>query len=72
MAFFPVFGGICFFNDAATTEIYTLSLHDALPICKDAKVADPKAKEYMTLHGVEDQDLLPDDGEKIKIGRAHV
>src|SRR5260370_6355816 len=25
---FPVF----FFNDTATTEIYTLSLHDALPI----------------------------------------
>ena len=23
----------CFFNDTATTEIYTLSLHDALPIC---------------------------------------
>src|SRR5258708_40057713 len=22
-----------FFNDTATTEIYTLSLHDALPIC---------------------------------------
>src|SRR6476620_10837233 len=22
----------CFFNDTATTEIYTLSLHDALPI----------------------------------------
>src|SRR3712207_7685405 len=27
---------ICFFNDTATTEIYTLSLHDALPICVDA------------------------------------
>jgi len=26
----PVF----FFNDTATTEIYTLSLHDALPILK--------------------------------------
>src|SRR5256885_3651114 len=26
---FPFF----FFNDTATTEIYTLSLHDALPIC---------------------------------------
>ena len=29
-------GGGCFFfffNDTATTEIYTLSLHDALPIC---------------------------------------
>src|SRR6266496_3731972 len=24
-----------FFNDTATTEIYTLSLHDALPICSD-------------------------------------
>src|SRR6516162_5580774 len=26
-------GFIFFFNDTATTEIYTLSLHDALPIC---------------------------------------
>src|SRR5256885_10427542 len=25
-----------FFNDTATTEIYTLSLHDALPICQPA------------------------------------
>src|SRR3712207_7872459 len=33
-----------FFNDTATTEIYTLSLHDALPICrrrKDVGVAQP-------------------------------
>ena len=28
-----VFCGVFFFNDTATTEIYTLSLHDALPIC---------------------------------------
>src|SRR3712207_8631059 len=28
-ALYPFF----FFNDTATTEIYTLSLHDALPIC---------------------------------------
>src|SRR6266567_8977173 len=27
-----------FFNDTATTEIYTLSLHDALPIFADASV----------------------------------
>src|SRR3712207_8059209 len=26
---------IFFFNDTATTEIYTLSLHDALPIWRD-------------------------------------
>src|SRR2546421_13115575 len=28
-----------FFNDTATTEIYTLSLHDALPISSDAPPA---------------------------------
>src|SRR2546430_16756043 len=28
-----------FFNDTATTEIYTLSLHDALPICASGLVA---------------------------------
>ena len=27
--------GSIFFNDTATTEIYTLSLHDALPILKE-------------------------------------
>src|SRR2546423_12457380 len=27
------FSSFFFFNDTATTEIYTLSLHDALPIC---------------------------------------
>src|SRR2546427_3535211 len=26
-----------FFNDTATTEIYTLSLHDALPISRDVE-----------------------------------
>src|SRR5882757_11522008 len=31
--FVPVF---FFFNDTATTEIYTLSLHDALPISRAA------------------------------------
>src|SRR5690554_8150494 len=27
-----------FFNDPATTEIYTLSLHDALPILRDRRL----------------------------------
>src|SRR5438876_9464860 len=31
-----------FFNDTATTEIYTLSLHDALPICRDCWFRSPK------------------------------
>src|SRR3712207_9216412 len=31
-------GDLCvFFNDTATTEIYTLSLHDALPIWTDRR-----------------------------------
>src|SRR2546429_7856197 len=30
----PVLASFFFFNDTATTEIYTLSLHDALPICE--------------------------------------
>src|SRR3712207_6974593 len=29
-----------FFNDTATTEIYTLSLHDALPICRRSRPCD--------------------------------
>src|SRR3712207_9358331 len=36
---------IFFFNDTATTEIYTLSLHDALPISQDQqanRVAEPQ------------------------------
>src|SRR3712207_6978264 len=30
-----------FFNDTATTEIYTLSLHDALPISMDTELTGP-------------------------------
>src|SRR5256885_8690749 len=32
---------VFFFNDTATTEIYTLSLHDALPICGAHLLANP-------------------------------
>src|SRR3989442_4735038 len=33
-----------FFNDTATTEIYTLSLHDALPISAARLIADAVAR----------------------------
>src|SRR5882762_12040938 len=33
-----------FFNDTATTEIYTLSLHDALPICRGGCAATPRGQ----------------------------
>src|SRR3712207_9142360 len=37
---------VCFFfNDTATTEIYTLSLHDALPICREGAGAQERLAE---------------------------
>src|SRR3712207_8823906 len=36
-------GVIFFFNDTATTEIYTLSLHDALPISPARRAAAARA-----------------------------
>src|SRR5256885_12045665 len=41
-----------FFNDTATTEIYTLSLHDALPISVRRSAAVPQVP------GMEDEDVL--------------
>src|SRR3712207_2151004 len=44
-----------FFNDTATTEIYTLSLHDALPIWIEAAQAliadEPPARDSLALAG---------------------
>src|SRR5260370_26277650 len=41
-----------FFNDTATTEIYTLSLHDALPICQWGSKAIPVlARSRRDRHG---------------------
>src|SRR6266704_4855508 len=37
----PVYFCCFFFNDTATTEIYTLSLHDALPIPRDRTSSSP-------------------------------
>src|SRR5258707_4963165 len=44
-----------FFNDTATTEIYTLSLHDALPISVRFDVTDGKRTIAVAYQG-----LLPD------------
>ena len=44
-----MFGLVClfvcfFFNDTATTEIYTLSLHDALPISATVRTGQYKKR----------------------------
>src|SRR5258708_16448502 len=41
----PVYSFFFFFNDTATTEIYTLSLHDALPISMADKPAFERVKQ---------------------------
>src|SRR3712207_8333311 len=41
-----------FFNDTATTEIYTLSLHDALPICGTSMPElEPRMFSFNSPHG---------------------
>src|SRR2546429_3169833 len=39
-----------FFNDTATTEIYTLSLHDALPISLPRRVERHRAHQHAAVH----------------------
>src|SRR5258708_36277382 len=41
-------GIVFFFNDTATTEIYTLSLHDALPIFGPVKKSHPTGQVSAT------------------------
>src|SRR3989442_13452602 len=52
-----------FFNDTATTEIYTLSLHDALPICgivvsQSLRVGGDEMDEAIINHIKRDYKLL--------------
>src|SRR3712207_7407777 len=55
-----------FFNDTATTEIYTLSLHDALPISADG-LEDGGAGE---LHA-DVRDVAVADGGDLRGGERH-
>src|SRR2546422_11678887 len=48
-----------FFNDTATTEIYTLSLHDALPI--SARLAFVASADARRARGAVDGDVVVDD-----------
>src|ERR1039457_5909492 len=46
-----------FFNDTATTEIYTLSLHDALPICPIAGQESPESQVYLAGVQIEKENI---------------
>src|SRR5260370_40272756 len=44
-----------FFNDTATTEIYTLSLHDALPIYVYRAALSQLGRGVLVVHGLQDR-----------------
>src|SRR5690349_24246744 len=77
-----------FFNDTATTEIYTLSLHDALPIYGPAALArirDPALEMLQVLpvrgEGIRreleqprahDRAVVPQDRKSTRLNSSHV
>src|SRR5207342_3822523 len=64
---------IFFFNDTATTEIYTLSLHDALPIChlvEQAEVAGIGESLAVQIGQVEDRKSTRLNSSHVKISYA--
>ena len=69
-----IVGGIFFFfNDTATTEIYTLSLHDALPICDVAAAADTRDEHQpQQVDQVSARARADFNADAGQIGRAHV
>ena len=73
--FFFLFFVFFFFNDTATTEIYTLSLHDALPIFDDVvggDGADRDRRARRTVHRVRRGGRRSERVAGVEIGRAHV
>src|SRR2546430_11375226 len=52
------FNFVFFFNDTATTEIYTLSLHDALPICGPALALHGELEVIALPHATELIDFI--------------
>src|SRR5436309_15314831 len=58
-----------FFNDTATTEIYTLSLHDALPICRRLYGGPrPRLPDGRPAHG----GGVPRDRKSTRLNSSHV
>src|SRR2546430_11479899 len=66
-----------FFNDTATTEIYTLSLHDALPISNARRgirrlsARDCRAFGHRRLLQVDSRNVQPRDRKSTRLNSSH-
>src|SRR5438270_9773119 len=56
-----------FFNDTATTEIYTLSLHDALPICSGVNSAPVSCATFVQYSSTD----MPADRKSTRLNSSH-
>src|SRR2546428_8868594 len=65
----PMISLFFFFNDTATTEIYTLSLHDALPICilENTRTARSRWRTRRPLNSSEMPSQSPADTSRVVI-----
>src|SRR5256885_4030137 len=65
-----------FFNDTATTEIYTLSLHDALPISRRGAIRQPQCAvcgEPASGEPAREAELLPrSDRKSTRLNSSHL
>src|SRR5947207_8621885 len=70
-----MFFSFFFFNDTATTEIYTLSLHDALPILRDDEASGQSFRLSRRLFFVDPPDavrlLIPQDRKSTRLNSSH-
>src|SRR2546422_6254838 len=60
-----------FFNDTATTEIYTLSLHDALPISIRNQVEAAVAASDVVLFHVDVEEGVHPDRKSTRLNSSH-
>src|SRR5260370_38121447 len=60
------FSSLFFFNDTATTEIYTLSLHDALPISANWRLDRGRGSHWCTSDRGHDLDPAWRSGERAR------
>src|SRR5436305_9185851 len=84
MSYSYLFSYFFFFNDPATTEIYTLSLHDALPICLKIRdvfeapaaeiivTAHEKLEQYVSTRAENEFKSLVEDRKSTRLNSSHV